>query len=240
MLLSKPIYLPEVVKQSYIPSLDGFRAISILLVIVGHFCMRTTNPILRLVSTLGSYGVFIFFVISGFLITTLLLKEQVNTGSISLKGFYIRRALRILPVAYLFVFVVFLLNLIFKMRLPVGAFLRPLFFTENFSSHSDFTPMGHFWSLSVEEQFYLIFPFIISKNLKAYVRVAVILIVLILILPSIYSRVHLNQPMINAALYFLYVVFGKGISAILIGLLSTLIILNLISDILSWSNWLCY
>src|SRR2546421_12834986 len=79
----------------YFPSLDGLRAISILAVIWYHV------PELRPIWATGFLGVHLFFVISGFLITTLLLREKAATGSISLKKFYIRRTLRIFPAYYL-------------------------------------------------------------------------------------------------------------------------------------------
>src|SRR4030095_12084943 len=77
-----------------IPSLDGLRAISILLVVAGHSFSEESSPLLfDLFGHLGNYGVRIFFLISGFLITTLLLKEYSKTNTISLKSFYTRRAL---------------------------------------------------------------------------------------------------------------------------------------------------
>src|SRR5579872_1045252 len=79
----------------YFPSLDGLRAISILAVIWYH------DPLLRLIWRTGFLGVHLFFVISGFLITTLLLREKSEFGKISLKNFYIRRTLRIFPAYYL-------------------------------------------------------------------------------------------------------------------------------------------
>jgi peptidoglycan/LPS O-acetylase OafA/YrhL len=65
---------------------------------------------------IGSLGVAIFFVISGFLITTLCIKEKINTGNLSLKNFYVRRALRILPVAYLYIVIIAILNYFFKLQ----------------------------------------------------------------------------------------------------------------------------
>ena len=80
------------------PSLDGFQGVAILLVAWEHAYGQSLAPLT------GTCGVYIFFVLSGFLIITLLLTEKVKTGKISLRNFYIRRELRILPVAYLYPF----------------------------------------------------------------------------------------------------------------------------------------
>ncbi len=97
-----------------IPSLDGLRALSILLVVGLHTLQRygATHPVSPAWFALfnGGTGVFIFFEISGFLITTLLLKEHEKRGSVSLTGFYRRRAFRILPPLYLYIGVVVLLG----------------------------------------------------------------------------------------------------------------------------------
>src|SRR5690606_33976224 len=79
----------------YWPALDGLRAVSILLVVLFH----TTDPVWQVID--GRMGVTLFFVISGFLITTLLLREEERRGQVSLRGFYIRRIFRIAPLYYL-------------------------------------------------------------------------------------------------------------------------------------------
>src|SRR5579859_2222291 len=87
-----------------IPSLDGLRAISISLVVVGHLAYE--GHALRFSAQYANLGVRIFFVISGYLITSILLREHSRTGTISLRDFYIRRAYRIFPAAMCFVFTV--------------------------------------------------------------------------------------------------------------------------------------
>src|SRR5580658_9562789 len=97
-------------KAGRIPSVDGLRALSITLVLVGH--LRGTRGIGTFELGVGDYahlGVLVFFVISGFLITSLLLSEQARTGTVSLKRFYARRSLRILPVSYGYIAVIGLL-----------------------------------------------------------------------------------------------------------------------------------
>jgi hypothetical protein len=89
-----------------IPSLDGLRAISIAMVVVGHLAKSGHGPRIFW-TTYAGIGVSIFFVISGYLITTILLKEHSRTSNIRLRDFYIRRAYRIFPAAFVFMLVVF-------------------------------------------------------------------------------------------------------------------------------------
>jgi peptidoglycan/LPS O-acetylase OafA/YrhL len=140
-----------------IPSLDGLRAISILLVLFGH--ARDTTGFPTWLGFLGQYsvqGVRIFFVISGFLITTLLLRERERTGRISMRAFYKRRAFRILPAATVTVAVIALF-----WRPGWGSALAALFFIRNYVGIDWYT--GHFWSLSIEEQFYFLWPFLLAR-----------------------------------------------------------------------------
>lgn len=110
----------------------------------------------------GVTGVTVFFVISGFLITTLLLKEEAKTGRISLSGFYRRRAFRILPAAfaYLAVALVFALQAGLPWK-PVEWIGAALFFRNLVTGDAGSHLTGHFWSLSIEEQFYLFWPVLV-------------------------------------------------------------------------------
>jgi peptidoglycan/LPS O-acetylase OafA/YrhL len=154
-------------------SLDGLRAISIIGVIWFHswwgtpyYSRLATMPVLRQ----GSYGVNIFFVVSGFLITTLLLRERDRYGTISLRDFYIRRALRIWPLYYA-VLAVYVLNALVFERGTVRAqsFLHylPSFATFTYTWFvSANWPGGMFnlaWTLATEEQFYLFWPFALRR-----------------------------------------------------------------------------
>ena len=99
-------------KQGYLPTLDGWRAIAIFAVIVDHASgleFQTRFPTLVSVTRLGPNGVSLFFAISGFLICSRLLEEHASTGRISLSGFYIRRASRILPPAMMYLVIICLL-----------------------------------------------------------------------------------------------------------------------------------
>ncbi len=142
-----------------LPSLDGWRAVAIMLVILSHFTATKGfvppwwwTPVFQ-----GSLGVRMFFVISGFLITYLLLLEADRRGDASLRAFYTRRALRILPVYFLYLGVVATLVAVGLYTDTATTWIGSLTFTRNFTGRSD-SLTGHYWSLSVEEQFYLIWP----------------------------------------------------------------------------------
>ncbi len=144
-----------------IPSLDGLRALSILLVIISHLLGTRGFPVgpraLGATGDFGYLGVRVFFVISGFLITSLLLDEQARTGTVSLRGFYARRAWRIFPAFYTFVAAMCLASVVGTLALRSGDIVAALTYTMNY--HYDRSwELGHLWSLSIEEQFYLMWP----------------------------------------------------------------------------------
>jgi len=152
-----------------IPSLDGFRAISIILVLFCHSRLSPGFPAaLADTARQGEVGVTVFFVISGFLITYLLLEEKSKSGAINIKAFYFRRAVRIIPVYILYVVFIFLWRNFEEMGLTAQNFIHVLTFTVNFDQGRNWF-LGHFWSLSVEEQFYLFWPAVLllfHKHLK--------------------------------------------------------------------------
>ena len=152
---------------SAIPSLDGLRAISIGLVFIAHAAGTTQAPkFLDPLVPIGNLGVKVFFVISGFLITTLLLREFAKTGSVSLRDFYIRRVLRIFPAFYAYIAIIVALHLLGFLPLAGRDLIHALTYTANYNAHSvsfHFDPaqewyLNHLWSLSVEEQFYMLWP----------------------------------------------------------------------------------
>lgn len=149
-----------------IPSLDGLRAVSIALVLFSHaICSRGFPHAQKLATSsapyfMGNLGVRIFFVISGFLITTLLVREQSDSGAINLKAFYLRRGFRILPVSMSYILVVALLTVAGVLTVSWTSFAVAGGFAADFVRPDWY--LGHFWSLSVEEQFYLVWPFAVS------------------------------------------------------------------------------
>ncbi len=140
-------------------SLDGLRAISILLVLLGHLNgTRNFGTFNFIAGDIAHLGVVVFFVISGFLITSLLAAESEKFGRISLKLFFARRALRIIPPSYAYLAVVAGLAAAGVIALHPYDLLHALTWTANYAPNRSWY-VGHLWSLSVEEQFYLLWPF---------------------------------------------------------------------------------
>lgn len=149
--------------KARVPSLDGFRAFSILLVVVSHLAFPAALLTLHRYLELGSLGVRFFFVISGFIITDLLIKEYKKKGTVNLKNFYIRRILRIFPVYFTYIVVIYLVDFSLQLHIAPIAYLSSCFFIHNFELSDKVWLLAHTWSLSVEEQFYLIWPNLFKK-----------------------------------------------------------------------------
>ncbi|MBV8834398.1 MAG: acyltransferase [Acidobacteriaceae bacterium] len=152
--------------------MDGLRAASVALVLLCHFNgSRGFGHLPALIGDIGGLGVRIFFVLSGFLITHLLLNEKYRFGRISLASFYKRRAFRILPVACVYVAVALICGERAADAVPA------LTFTANYLPTS--WTFAHFWSLSVEEQFYVLWPIglVLLSQKKAVAALAVTLVI---------------------------------------------------------------
>lgn len=171
-------------KMKRIPGIDGLRAIAVSLVLLAHFGLEKFVP--------GGFGVTLFFFISGLLITTLLVDEYEKTGNIAVSQFYIRRLLRLYPALILAVVFSVIAYQFFGGVITVQEVLASIFYYANyfgqivgFGSHGQ-TPVGSFhplsilWSLAIEEQYYLVFPFVVipfMKNLKNLLAVFVLVAV---------------------------------------------------------------
>lgn len=154
--------------------IDGLRAIAVLLVVLGHVVDSNNGPaVLGALRHAGNVGVRIFFVISGFVITRILINEVTATGSVSIRNFYERRARRILPALIFFLAVTGLLGYFEWITVDGKDFFRSIFFVMNYH-HSEprVWTLNHLWSLSAEEQFYLVWPLIIGVTAidKAFSR----------------------------------------------------------------------
>ncbi|SHN24148.1 acyltransferase family protein [Mucilaginibacter sp. OK098] len=184
-------------KLDYIPGLDGIRALAALLVISTHW------PNNSLSLKFGWIGVNIFFVLSGFLITRILVNEKQRAFKQYLSNFFYKRALRIFPIYYLFIFSTTIIILLIYCFIPAlskdGSLIAglnaikydlPFYLTYTYNIKLNLAPLfhfgdysndffGHLWSLAIEEQFYIIFPFLVyfldSKQLKKLV-IAIIII----------------------------------------------------------------
>jgi peptidoglycan/LPS O-acetylase OafA/YrhL len=185
---------PEVSKNNSrdrrIPGLDGLRAIAFLMVFVSH---KAPVPGTE---ALGSAAVWLFFVLSGFLITMILgqAREDVEARNISissaLKIFYLRRTARIMPVYYLFLTVVSVLSAYHLASVgELGRQLANWLYLSNFyiEFHGWATDLGHLWSLAVEEQFYLLFaPLLLFIDRRHHAKICIILICISVLAHIIY------------------------------------------------------
>ncbi len=135
-----------------LPGLDGIRAIAAAMVVINHHDFTFIS---------GALGVTTFFVLSGFLITWLLLGEHDRFGTVSLRNFYARRSLRIFPAFYGYCAVVIGLALVTHKVLPQAQTIASMFYVNNYyeAIHGEVaSPLSHSWSLGIEEQFYLLWP----------------------------------------------------------------------------------
>lgn len=165
----------------YEPSLDGVRAIAVFLVMAQHLGYVHA----------GGLGVDIFFVLSGYLITAILVSEFAATDGISLKKFYVRRALRILPAVILLLIVINIFVAIFDTQANASRVgwdsLGALFYIANWlrAFGHDIGILGNLWSLSIEEQFYLVWPltllFLLSRRFSAKQILIVIALAIVLV-----------------------------------------------------------
>ncbi len=198
-------------KAKSIPSLDGIRAISALFVIIGHFSYlylgffenyfgKILGP--TIAYSIGNQytGVSFFFVLSGFLITNLLIIEHEKSGTINYKQFFFKRVFRIFPAFYFYALIIFL----FLKKSAILAYSNQdiwasLTYTHNYFSDLNPWHIGHFWSLSLEEQFYLFWPILFllfHKRLGKKLSLGVILL----------------SPAIRLITYFLFVEWRGRIS----------------------------
>ena len=137
-----------------ISTLDGWRGLAIALVLFDHTQGGLSNGYLHSWTQTGQHGVTIFFVLSGFLITSKLME-----GPIDLKRFFVRRFLRLMPVAWAYLIFVWVLELLTGQHwIPAREIVSCVFFYRNYMGLCRGIYAGHYWSLSLEEQFYLVWP----------------------------------------------------------------------------------
>lgn len=169
----------------YIKGFDGLRAISIICVILSHLgyydsgiAYFSLHRHYYLFS--GASGVMIFFTISGFLITTLLIREKVRTGTIHIKHFLIRRFLRLFPALFIFYILLIILMLFHFIDENYTAIFLSFFYCYNYVFFTHYTnELAHTWSLSVEEQFYLLWPFVLRFILQIKQLILISLLIIL-------------------------------------------------------------
>ena len=152
-------------RQGYLPTLDGWRAVAVSLVLLAHgsyslsaFTKGVSDVILNEFPKIGLLGVRIFFGISGFLICSRLLDEKAATGRISIRRFYVRRFFRIIPPLLMMMLIVLIPAASGLFDVPVRQWVASLFFAANYVRDGGNWYLGHLWSLAVEEHFYMVFP----------------------------------------------------------------------------------
>lgn len=230
----------------YIPTLDGWRAIAIIGVLICH-SSTVQNPKLHALFSLGAFGVHIFFAISGFLITSKLIDELKKDGRISLVHFYTRRAFRILPPALAYMAFIALLQGMGIVKIEPISWFGSLFFFKNFFFKDNSYYLTHFWSLSVEEQFYLVWPFI----LVAFTfRKTILFGFVVVFLTQIFSKSdsHLLYDFIVAGCLLAFLVKNKSYSNLLskfsnpaVWVVFAFLLLAGITNKLPFSRyWLCW
>ena len=191
---------------NYRPEIDGLRAISIISVVIYHAQLKLNNNV---IFSGGFLGVDIFFVISGYLICSIIFKELLEKKSFSFKNFFVRRARRILPALIFLIFVSSFFSYFILQPSALSNFskssISSIFFSSNiffwqvdsmYMAESQLlNPLLHTWSLSVEEQFYLFFPvviFLIFKIDKKFLFPFILLLMFLSIFSTWYgSKNHI-------------------------------------------------
>lgn len=182
---------------NYKPELDGLRAISILLVIVSHAGFGHLIP--------GGLGVTVFFFVSGYLITSLLINERETKGKIDLYKFYLRRFWRLLPPMFFFLILSIALILIVNRHVKTSEILASVFYFANYFKvfiHFDNvnglpSPFNILWSLAIEEHFYIIFAPLLALTYKSkfYFKVIVAFLIIPLIIRLLAINIYPNLLM---------------------------------------------
>lgn len=223
-------------RKFYYPSLDGLRFFGFLLVFLHHVYQTTytTNPVgnffVTIFRTNGWVGVDLFLILSGFLVTTLFLKERAEFGNFSLKNFFLRRALRIWPLYYLALFVGFLAfplivgqlgNTHYQSQLK-GEFWWYFLFLGNWytviNDYSVFRNIGLLWTISLEQQFYFVWPFILlaGKGFRSLLIYCLVLIAGAIFLRWVLFQFDIQHPdiYVNTFARMDTLVFGSLLAAV--------------------------
>lgn len=212
MVYTNVVYDLKMTKKIiYLPGLNGIRAIAAIAVVVSHIILDLEDFGLfaHFLGTqengkpqtwdLAGYGVTMFFTLSGFLITFLLCKEK-EVEQISIKKFYARRILRIWPLYYSYFFICIITYLIFQIEYEKTSILYYLFYSANIPAviGGALPYLNHFWSLGVEEQFYMFWPWLNRLRINQVLKSSIILTVLLI---ATKTYLHIFNPNTTLELY---------------------------------------
>jgi peptidoglycan/LPS O-acetylase OafA/YrhL len=208
--------MPE---KIHLKGLNGLRAIAAISVVMSHTGVAEFGLVQTLSTSFAKYAVTIFFALSGFLITYLLFTEKKKTG-IDIKKFYIRRVLRIWPLYFTYLLAAVITIYFFNPGKLPGSLAYYIFFAANIPTllDSHLPHLSHYWTLGIEEQFYLFWPWIVKKAdrvLRALIIFTIAFIIVKIFFWYIYAHPGNTKPLyINSILRFECMSFG-GIAAIL-------------------------
>lgn len=255
VIISPQVKSREKLKVVYLPGLNGLRAIAALAVVLSHITQGLSAFGLnnRILGTdrdgnavglvLAGYGVTIFFTLSGFLITFLLLKEK-EAGHVKVKEFYIRRILRIWPLYYLYFLVSILTILVYAISFPRSSVPFYIFLAANvpFILNKPLPFLAHYWSLGVEEQFYLLFPQLAKKPNKKLLKIAIGLIFIFLSIKFVfwilYRRYDIELPYVAITVVRFHTMLTGVVSAVLYYQRNHVFLTfatNKLTQVISWS-----
>ncbi|HEY3493222.1 MAG TPA: acyltransferase [Polyangiaceae bacterium] len=223
-----------------IRSLDGLRAVAILLVLLAHLphSLALAPAWTERLAPLGLLGVRVFFVISGFLISSLLFAELEKSGDISLKRFYFRRTLRIFPAFYVYVAAIAIAAALGYVVLRPNDLLAAVTYTTNYDRDRSWY-LGHAWSLSVEEQFYLLWPFLIKRFGSRGALVAAAAAVVVIPLIRVGTSFFFPEARLGIGETFFTVADAMATGCLLAGFRHRLLALpSYVKALSSWFFWL--
>lgn len=212
-----------------IPSLDGLRAVAVLLVILNHLGVPHAPE---------GRGILTFFVLSGFLITWTLLRESERCGDVSIRNFYVRRGLRIFPAFYVLWGLHFTITWLMQGKLSASAcadYATAFFYVRNYRRAMSVHPhqyLGHTWALSIEEQFYFIWPWFLrffQKDLRRLTHILVAVIVAADVYRIVlFFKFHVSREWLNFT-------FDSRVDHLLVGcLLAVLLKRGVMQEFWAW------
>lgn len=209
-----------------IKGFNGIRAFAVLMVLVTHFKLTDYVFFGHDFSSIihGTIGVYLFFTLSGFLITHLLLIEYENNHKINYKYFIIRRALRLLPVMLLYCITIFILTLFGLIANNFYSLIFAITYTTNYSPRIYFSPfLYHFWSLCVEEHFYIFYPLMF---LFVKMKHVILFLFFMIVLCAIIKVLQVNYIIYNKELTDNYRWTIPAVYSILVGSITSILIKN--------------